>query len=320
MKLLLPLAATLALATTTSAVPNYGHDFVTIGNPGNPHTIPGVDHSGPRPIGAVDYEYRLTRTEVTGAQQNEFIQAYAPYMQESDRQSWGDISYLGGTTWELTPGLENRVGMMSPRLWMRYCNWLHNDKAITPEAFESGAYDTSTFGRDEEGNLTDQMTRSEGARFWIPSLDEWVKGGYWDPNRFGEGEGGYWLYPNSSDEPSLIDLPGVQEGGTNTGTTIQHEVGYFPDVQTPWGLLDYSGGEFEVAERINNSSYLEMGSAWGGGSPTSDDRLGQRFSTGASSPIGLRLASVVPAPGAGVFVVGGIGVISRRRREPSLQR
>ena len=196
-----------ALMSSALGVPEYGHDFVRIGDAGNRSTIPGVESPGPRPIGAVGYEYRLARTEVTSAQQFEFLQAYDPFMNSSDRRGWGDVSYVLGE-WSLAVGDDNKAAVMSPRLWMRYCNWLHNDKALTADAFESGAYDASTFGEDNAGNLTDQMTRSEGAQFWIPSLDEWIKGGYWDPNRYGEDEGGYWLYPNASDEPSIQDIPG----------------------------------------------------------------------------------------------------------------
>ncbi len=311
---------TLALgASPALGVNNYGLDFVTIGDPGNP-----AIQAGPtRPIGAVDYEYRLTRTEITSAQQFEFLQAYDPFMQQQDRRLWGDVNWVLGE-WNLAPGDGDKAARMSPRLWARYANWLHNDKALTQDAFESGAYDASTFGdiRDEDGRLigiTDQMTRSKGARFWIPSLDEWTKGGYWDPNRFGEGEGGYWQFPNSSDQPSIQDIPGVQEGDTNTGTGRRVDVGSYPDTQTPWGLLDYSGGEFEVGERINSRNYLQLGSQWGGDSPLFADVLGQRFVTGATSPIGLRLASAVPSPGASVFLVGIAGAfVPRRRHAPAL--
>ncbi len=309
------IAATLALATTTSAVPNHGLDFVTIGDPGNPPTDPAMLHpSLLRPLGAVNYKYRLTRTEITYDHQLEFLEAYTTYREGGDiLQSQGEISFFFGG-WHLNEGSENRPGRMSPRLWMRYCNWLHNDKALTADAFESGAYDTSTFGEDEDGNLTDQMTRSEGARFWIPSLDEWVKGGYYDPNRFGEGEDGYWLYPHSSDARPQGGLPG--EGGETNAQAVDPplDAGSYPNAQSPWGLLDYSGGQPELAERLGPRFYLLLGSVAEFGD-TGQDRLGTVFVTSSTAPIpGLRLASVVPAPGAGVFLVGITSVLARRRR------
>ncbi len=317
MKLLLPLTATFAIATTTSAVPNHGLDFVTVGDPGNPDFPVEQQHPLIQvSFGAVDYEYRLTRTELTYTDQLEFLNAYNPYIQESDSHSWGDISRVAGT-WQLRKGSENRPGEMSPRLWMRYANRLHNDKALTQDAFESGAYDTTTFGRDEDGNLTDQFTRSPGAKFWIPSLDEWTKGGYYDPNRYGEGEGGYWLFPNQSDTPSIPGHP--DDGGeTNAGFgDYPLDAGSYPDTQTPWGLLDYSGGGgFEVAERFTalSTNYFALGSR-AGISDIDDERLGWVFFSGATlGGNSLRLASAVPTPGASVFLVAGISALTRRRR------
>jgi hypothetical protein len=318
--MMLSLCAAAAICSTALAVPDYGHEWRTIGDPGNPPTDFATKHPNfPRPLGAVDYEYRLTRTEVTYAQQLEFLNAYGPYMEQGtgELRGWGEISYFGmganGPIWDLNVGSENRPGKMSARLWMRYCNWLHNDQALTEDAFESGAYDASTFGTDADGNLTDQMTRSPGARFWIPSIDEWVKGGYWDPNRYGEGEGGYWRYPYMSDEPPI---PGPPEEGGQTNAVpgdVPLDVGSYPDAQTPWGLLDYSGGQMELAERINDVFYLKMGSNVGSHA-ASLDRLGRFGSAIAISGVGLRVASVVPSPGSGALLALAGAVATRRRR------
>lgn len=312
------LFAAAAVVSSALAVPNHGLEWRTIGDPGNPATDPAIHHpTSSVPRGAVDYKYRLARTEITYAQQLEFLNAYNPYIQDSDRRPWGQISNIGGT-WDLNEGAENRPGQMSTRLWMRYANWLHNDKALSQDAFESGAYDTSMVGeiRDEDGRiiaLTDQMTRSPGARFWLPSIDEWTKGGYWDPNRYGEGEGGYWLYPNGTDEPLVSGAP--ENGGeTNAGEALNRplDVGSYPDTQTPWGLLDYSGGAREAVERINAVSGLVMGTR--DGDRTSLDRLGTLgFGSGMSSFQSVRLASAVPAPSAGLPMVFMYALARRRR-------
>jgi len=307
-----------ALVSSALGVPEYGHDFVRIGDAGNAPTDPAVHHpTTPRPLGGVGYEYRLTRTELTNSQQIEFLRAYAPYYTQHDNslRSWGDITFVGlidgVAQWSLDQNESNHPGSMSPRLWMRYCNWLHNDKALTEDAFQSGAYDTSTFGRDENDDLTDQMTRSPGARFWIPSLDEWVKGGYYDPDRYGEGEGGYWIYPNGSDTPSVFGLP--EEGGeTNAGPgDLPEDVGSYPDEQTPWGLLDYSGGGHELTERVG-LFYLALGSDSQGLGMSMED-IGSFGFTFENARISLRLASAVPAP-SGVLPLGVIGLLARNRR------
>jgi hypothetical protein len=146
----------------------------------------------------------------------------------------------------------------------RYTNWLHNDKALSLDAFQSGAYDASTFGTEigEYGftEYTDQSTRSDGARFWIPSEDEWVKAAYYDPNRFGEGQGGYWRYPGMSDDPLITAPPdlggetnagGFWYGGENSGE-LPFDVGQFPNAASYYGVLDISGGEGEFTETWSN--------------------------------------------------------------------
>ena len=303
-----------ALAATALAAPppDYGHDFVTIGDPGNPGTVQKIHHpSQAGSLGAVGYTYRLSRTEVTRAQQVEFLNAYAPFIDRADIRTIGTAGlggFEGGNPfWFPINNAPDRPAEMSPRFWARYCNWLHNDKALTADAFESGAYDTSTFGVDDDGDLTDQLTRSAGARYWIPSWDEWLKGGYWDPNKNGEGDGGYWLFPNGS------DLPSVAGEETNRGPgEPPTDVGSFPDTQTPWGLLDYSGGAWEFVERLSaEGSYFRLGSRAGGTS--SNEVIGRGTSQFAdSNSVGLRLASAVPAPGAVVPLA--LGVLSWRRR------
>lgn len=94
-------------------------------------------------------------------------------------------------------GLNWRVSAM-------YCNWLHNGKQNTLESLQSGAYDVSTFHTNPDGTFTDQITRSPGATFWIPSLDEWIKAVHYDPNRYGPGKGGWWESPRQTGTVSLF--------------------------------------------------------------------------------------------------------------------
>ncbi|MEO1007118.1 MAG: hypothetical protein AAFX79_00965 [Planctomycetota bacterium] len=65
------------MAASGQTLPTYGHDFVVIGAPGNRAATPAEapDWSG-APLGAVDYEFRITRTEVTKIQFAEFVNAY----------------------------------------------------------------------------------------------------------------------------------------------------------------------------------------------------------------------------------------------------
>lgn len=304
-------------------VPDYGFQWSRITHAGNrAATESEASYCWPIRVGAVDHEYRLARTEVTVGQWFEFVQAYAPHYD-------GPLGSPGFTSVHIFPASSNPRGeyRMNPAAaefpavvsWhyaARFVNWLHNGKAAEPWAFESGAYDTSTFVLGPDGTFHDQLTRSPGATFWIPSRDEWVKGMHFDPDRYGDGEAGYWTYPNGSDTPLVPGLP--QDGGqTSAGLPplLDFPVGQYPDVQSPWGLLDGSGGWSEWLETpyaIGDGARLLAGSRTGEIQYEFFDRLDTWGSAGASGPSGsIRLASVIPSPGCGLFL--SLALYMRRR-------
>jgi hypothetical protein len=305
--------------------PDYGFQWCTVGDPGN--RLPNSAESGwgstQYPYGSVDHSYRLTKTEVTNAQYIEFVRAYLvfhPGVTNLTGISGFDIEVWGGSA-QHNNGNPNFSANMSWEYAARFCNWLHNGKAMTADAFEQGVYDTSTFYRDQNGVAHHNATPAPGAKFWIPTLDEWIKAAYWDPAK-NNGAGGYWMYPGMSDVPLVPGIPGITPGAqTSTGTWVEPPVGYFPDVRSPWGLLDTSGG---VAEFTSSVDYGPQGPGFGiGGTSsydrTSIDRLRYAFGGDAiwnlsSDGYGLRLASVVPSAGIlGMFPICGVFLFSRRR-------
>lgn len=283
----------------------------------------------PYPPGSVDYEYQISRTETTGAEWFEFVQAYAPHITNPDvfaaigftSQRIEPIQTAPGEwTYRLREGGANRGVYVGWRYAARYVNWLHNDKRMDAAAFESGVYDTSTFGGSpSEGGFTDQVSRSEGARYFLPTVDEWVKASYYDPNRYGEGMEGYWLYPNASDTQLIAGPPGV--GQTSAGTLTSPEVASYADVQSPWGLWDVSGGEREWMETAAlNPNGTVSTRLWKGTTslsspqPQNDhiDVLNVDFPTGVH---GFRLARVIPSPGAASALLAcTVSVVHKRRR------
>src|SRR5690606_2002585 len=135
------------------APPDYGFEWVTVGAPGNRPTRPDeTPHWGYRPLGAVDYEFRIATKEVTVDQWFEFVKAYAPYHEGTP----GNPRFTGrwvrptGVPGEYTivPGTGQLATRASFHYAARYVNWLHNGKGAEREAFESGVYDTSTFTAD----------------------------------------------------------------------------------------------------------------------------------------------------------------------------
>lgn len=320
-------SAAYADAAGAEAPPNYGFEFATITHPGNaPRTITNPLRP-PTSAGRVDYAYRIATTEVTRAQWVEFVRAYAPFTasnEQSSLQMLGNGIIRSGTI----QGVPQYVVAEGPTWWAdpgwryaaRYANWLHNGRkpagVATAADFASGAYDTSTF-MVQNGVALDQRVRSPGALFWIPNIDEWVKAAYFDPNRYGEGQPGYWDYPTTSDTAPIAGLPG-QGGQTNTGFfPAPFDVGQYPSVQSPWGLLDASGGGTEFLENWQGEfTRLIVGSRTGS---TLEPEISDRYlRVGGISPTNfgyaLRIASAVPAPGPGLMVGFLASAISIRRR------
>jgi hypothetical protein len=242
------------------------------------------------------------------------------------------------------------VGNISWRMAAMYCNWLHNGKATNREAFLNGAYDVSTFGPNGRGGFADQPTRSPGARYFIPTRDEWLKAAHYDPNRHGPDQGGWWEYSNSTDEWIPGGPPGAHvnpnPAGPNPypdgplaqanygwdefsfrglGSRFLVWLGSYPDLLCPWGLLDLAGATTEWTEQIivdvfdgPAARFLE-GSYWGGApgfgiADTVWASYGQLPPYFAPFDSGFRIASVVPAPSSAMGVLGCVLAFGRRNR------
>lgn len=325
--------------------PLSGTDFVTIGSPNN------IAYNRDDPFnrvtgrGSVDHEYKIGRMEVTSGQWLEFVNAA---MARPDPWylnlplSWGaerDTSYQGpGERYRLrnVPNAEMLpVGGISWRTAAYYCNWLHNDKSPLRTAFQGGAYDTNLFNFPGVPTWTDQPTHHPNARYFIPSWDEWLKAVHYDPNRINtDGSvGGWWTQPNGTDIPLTYGLPESFGGSalnqanagfsTGIGTEYLVPLGAYPNVQTPWGLLDAAGGSSEWTEGIHlvGTAMLRIydGSARGPSGGTELDYAyfeGSNFPETRSISNGFRLASAVPS--SGVTVVLGVWLTTTMtiRRRP----
>ncbi|GJM18132.1 MAG: hypothetical protein DHS20C14_03450 [Phycisphaeraceae bacterium] len=294
-------------------------DWVTVEDPGNvaydrPDTNPLF--SGPR--GSVVYKYRISKTELTNTQWAEFVQAFSPYWEGSpssfDLTGVGVVTPDNGTTYVAARGVEYAPADVTWQLAAMYANWMHNGKSGERAAFESGAYDTSDWVWDHSNpnSITGTFERQDGARFWIPNEDEWIKAVYYDPNRYGEGQGGYWQWPTASDNPTPAD----QTSASMSDLARFLPVGSFPDAVSPWGLLDVSGGLPEWLENSLQGShtvFLVDGSGTGLGWPDAEDWIDWRPQTfrPTTGSIGLRLAARVPTPS---VVLPFLFVFAWRRR------
>jgi hypothetical protein len=203
-----------------------------------------------------------------------------------------------------------------------FCNWLTNDKSPSMAALQNGAYDTSTFGTKPNGTFTDQLTHNPGAKYWIPTIDEWFKAAHYDPDRYGPGQGGWWEYSHRSDKAPVPGPPG--QGETSAG--YQHPsvpggewdilLGAYPGTLSPWGLLDASGGATEWTEgELEMTFRLADGHAAGLGFEPSLDLAAIVDTSWPWVPAlyVFRIASAVPSPsGLGMLVL--LPLIAGRRR------
>jgi len=321
----------LAGAASVAVAQDYGFGFVTIGDPGNRDTVPEEVPQWPElEVGGVEFEYRIMRTELTVGQQFEYVTSYWEHVPLNER---GSRSFLGlwirpagppeDPRYYIVQGAEHRPAAMSWRHTARFANWLHNGKADEQWAFEDGAYDTSTFGYNNDGTLTDQPEHHPDARFWIPTMDEYAKAMFWDPPADG-GEGKYWMFPHSKD---VAPIPGAPWNGGETNAGLHPDdvpyldVGSYPWAASPWGLLDGSGGQPEWMENLADGHYDRVwhGSIEYGSFHDLFDRVDWWSGTDAEFiDLGVRLAPVVPSAGTWVtaLTAWGVGCAPwKRRRE-----
>jgi formylglycine-generating enzyme required for sulfatase activity len=349
-----------------------GYEFVTITHAGNAgfRVDESVEPPAPdiyagsrvRPntsVGGVNYDYRISRTETTGGQYAEFLNAFCA---QRTIQEWradptfsffGDSFRLGAistivnnriTQWRPTarPIPSNDLSMQEA---MMYCNWLHNGRPTSLDLVMTGAYDVARYLNITAANrLTGPIERSADARFWIPTQDEWVKAAHFDPNKNGEGQAGFWLYPIARDTPPIGAPPAPYGNGeANTGFGwYEDEQGNFiyrwdipilsyPTIQSPWGLFDAAGGAGEITSTAllwqepgdfefygwNSTTFIVK-------SDTADfyyDHLAYfGFSGFGSAAGGLRLATNVPAPMNACVLFASITLFVRRSRNEENHR
>ncbi len=155
-------------------------NMVTVGNSGN-----AVDTNG---RGRVNYNYNIGKFSVTYGEWANFLNSAAS---GSDKDilwhsgmtpvvkyyspataNYGDYGFRVKKAYENKP-LEN----VSWEAAAMYCNFLHNtsknDSRPAPLKLRDGAYDLKTNVKS--------FNRSAGARYFLPTVDEWYKAAYYHP-------------------------------------------------------------------------------------------------------------------------------------------
>jgi formylglycine-generating enzyme len=228
--------------------------FVTVGNPGN-------DPDPETGKGAVAYPFRIGKFEINNAQYVVFLNAVAStdtywlYDTNMTTDSHGGIKrsgFQGDFSYSVKSGMEHQ-----PVVWvdyhdaLRFCNWLHNGQPSGVQdvtTTEEGAYTLTP-----EGILNNTVARNPGARFWLPSDDEWYKAAYHHPPEDDGPPTGYWLYPTRSNSTPTGEPPPGAGNSMNacceTGS-IATDVGAYFRTPSYYGTFDQAGNVQEWDEEI----------------------------------------------------------------------
>lgn len=327
-------SALLSAGVTLAQPDPSGIEFVTIGAPGNP-AYQSSTQTLENGRGSVPYEYRIGRYEATAGQWVSFMNAA---LNRPDPIPWVEIpgEWPGGQVAPFGVSGANAmkpVGGVTWRTCAIFVNWLCNDRRLDRAAFLSGAYDVSTFGYDANGRFTDQAAHSPGARYWLPTMDEWLKAAYYDPNiQNPDGSvGGWWSYNNSSNVRPVYGMPPSMGGNgeANAGFIAPGEaqfdvpLGAYTGITSPWGLMDVAGATSEYTESVieipfeNLNFRVVRGSAWAtptGGADRIAGGWGGVFPSEHDYAYGFRIAAAVPPPPGVLALALGVSWRFRRRR------
>lgn len=182
-------------------------DFLTVSDVGNAANTTDL-------LGSVNYSYCVAKFLLTNNNYIEFLNAIAATDPNgaysgaasdirsgiSRSGSSGSYSYSAKTNMGNKP-----VNFLTWYNAARYCNWLHNNKPSGPQnssTTENGAYTLT-------GN-TGNPSRNSGAKYFIPTHNEWYKAAYYKGRSL---NAGYWAYPTQSDTvPSVVTASATGDG------------------------------------------------------------------------------------------------------------
>jgi formylglycine-generating enzyme required for sulfatase activity len=252
-------------------------ETVPVGNPGNAGELSGEGAGGYGPdriCGAVPYEYRIGKYEVTAGQYTEFLNAvakidtYGVYNTSMAgptgslgcnilrNGSYGSYTYSVPSDWANRP-----VNYMTFWDCCRFANWLHNGQPTGAQGAgttERGAYTLDGYN----GYDGRTIQRNAGATWAIPSEDEWYKAAY---HKNDGNTGSYFNYPTSSNNAPGQNMADVSGNNANYYTSpyvfpidsgkYTTLVGEFQNSDSPYSTFDMGGNVWEWNEAIISNTY-----------------------------------------------------------------
>ena len=307
-------------------------DTVEVGDPNN--TAASVNGSL---YGAVTEAFRMGKYEVTIEQYAAFLNAVAKTTEGVngaivnslyDSRMSSDANVAGiertGQGTSAAPYSYSVVGDGKKPIayvtWFnaaRFANWMHNG-AIVGADTETGAYTLN-------GATSGTITKNPGAKWWIPSENEWFKAAYY---KGGGANAGYWRYPTqSNDFPDNSSSAGSNQANflrnglysiTQVSTLDAAEnyltaIGTFANCPSAYGTFDQGGNVDEWTDTVIATGFgdarITRGGAWNSGglnhdvSPVSTALPGDRL-----NKLGFRLARAATAGGDPTTLSGNFDV------------
>jgi hypothetical protein len=274
-----------------SGVNSFSIDFVTIGSPGNP------PDANPNPAGAVPYEYRIGKYEIS----------------EQMIDKANAESALAGSPLGITKDTRGPDYPATSVTWYeaaKFVNWLNTSTGSEPAyKFDAGG-NFQLWTPIDPGYDPNNLYRNKLATYFLPSINEWHKAAYFDP-----AAGVYYDYPTGSDSvPDGINFAGDPmfdavffDGGSNLTPNVVTNVG----IANPYGTFGQGGNVREWEEtafdRINDVASDHRRASGGSFNDISNVLAAWNTLIGTapqfeSSIIGFRVASI-PEPSSTLLLI-----------------
>jgi len=200
-------------------------------------------------VGEVDYLYKMGTYEVSNTEYATFLNAVASssdihtlYSVKMGTDINGGIlrsGQAGSYSYSVRSGFEKKpVVFVTLYSAMRFCNWLHNGAKKNGDT-EQGAY--PILGNVNQAKIQ-VFHHNSSARYFLPSVSEWHKAAFYDPNPPGLPSDFFWNYATRSQKTSAaqINYGGVSLSAVNV-----------PGVPSYYGTFGQSGNAAEWTEDVS---------------------------------------------------------------------